>query len=91
MDSGLELFREHPIDLIITDFHIQQGSGRRLLGAVRKIHPTIPVFLITGTPFVNEEDFAVYNFDKVYLKPFSCRALISEAIKAVARSNQCPM
>src|SRR5688500_1509422 len=70
MDKGLVLFRENPIQLVITDFHIVQGSGRRLLHEVRKIRWT-PVFLMTGTPFLDTEAVAAMPFDKVFIKPFT--------------------
>jgi DNA-binding response OmpR family regulator len=78
MDSALVFFKKEIIEIIVTDFHIKQGSGRRLLYEVRKIDTVIPVFLMTGTPFVSEEDFRVYGFEKVFLKPFPLHAICDE-------------
>ena len=78
MDTALRLFTEHRIDLIITDFHIAQGSGRRLAYEIRKLSAQVPIFLITGTPFVREEDFTHYGFKRVFLKPFLIRDLMNE-------------
>jgi DNA-binding NtrC family response regulator len=83
MDLALDLFKRHPIGLVITDFHIQQGSGRKLVHEIKKIRPDTPVFLITGTPFVTEADFIIYGFDQIFLKPFSIESLISAVKKAL--------
>ena len=83
MDFALELFHRQSFDLVITDFHLQQGSGRRLLNALRKESADLPVFLITGTPFVSEQALSTFRFDVVFLKPFSFRALLEEIEKAL--------
>jgi DNA-binding response OmpR family regulator len=80
MDMALALFAENEIDLVVTDFHIRQGSGRKLLHEIRKLRPTVPVVLITGTPFVGLEDFSIFGFNQVLLKPFS----VSELLRAVS-------
>ena len=82
MDQALILFRGNPVDLVITDFHIQHGSGRRLLNEVKKLREGTPVFLITGTPGVDEDALSVMRFNKVFSKPFSAAALMKEVKKA---------
>jgi DNA-binding NtrC family response regulator len=83
MDQALELFRLHSVGLVITDFHIQQGSGRKMVHEIKKIKPETPVFLMTGTPYVTEADFTIYGFDKIFLKPFSLPALLEEVRKVL--------
>jgi DNA-binding NtrC family response regulator len=82
MDSALAIFHGNAISAVITDFHIQQGSGRRLLYEIRKGNGQVPVFLITGTPFVKESDFANLGFTKVFLKPFPPDDLVDELKRA---------
>lgn len=79
MDAALSLFKARQIDLILTDFHIQQGSGRRLLYEIRKFNSKVPVFLMTATPFIDESSLSIYSFSKVFLKPFLMEDIVSEA------------
>jgi CheY-like chemotaxis protein len=50
-DSGvraLEVIRESPVDLIITDMRMPVMDGLDMLVQVRKTHPQVPVILMTG-------------------------------------------
>lgn len=87
MDEALQLFKAHPIDVVVTDFHLQQGSGRKLLQEVRKINPEMPVFLMTGTPYVEKEDFSIYKFNDVFLKPFPSDQLIQAVLAVCPAKN----
>jgi two-component system capsular synthesis response regulator RcsB len=49
-DELLEKLREHPCDLLITDFMMpveDQNDGLRLLERVRREHPTLPIIVVT--------------------------------------------
>jgi two-component system, probable response regulator PhcQ len=50
-DSGreaLELFKKHPIDLVISDHHMPEMSGIDLLKLVRVRHPHVVRIILTG-------------------------------------------
>ena len=50
-DSGreaLELFQQHPIDLVISDHYMPEMSGIDLLKLVRVRHPHVVRILLTG-------------------------------------------
>jgi two-component system capsular synthesis response regulator RcsB len=49
-DELLEKLREHPCDLLITDFMMpveDQNDGLRLLERIRREHPTLPIIVVT--------------------------------------------
>jgi two-component system capsular synthesis response regulator RcsB len=49
-DELLEKLREHPCDLLITDFMMpveDQNDGLRLLERIRREHPTLPIVVVT--------------------------------------------
>jgi two-component system response regulator AtoC len=85
MDQAVELFNSASFDLVITDFHIAQGSGRRLLNEIRKTNKEVPIILITGTPYVDKNDFLIYGFSEVFLKPFRVSVLLAAIEKALKR------
>jgi DNA-binding response OmpR family regulator len=81
MTLALGLFESRHVDVVITDFHIQDGSGRQLLHKIRRQNLTIPIYLMTGTPYVDESALLVYGFSKVFLKPFLPQEIILELKK----------
>lgn len=51
--QALEILREHPPDLVLTDLQMPEISGLELVEAVQRDFPLIPVILMTG--FGSEE------------------------------------
>jgi DNA-binding NtrC family response regulator len=45
---ALAFFKEHPIDLIISDLRMPKLTGIELLSAVRALNSTVPFIIITG-------------------------------------------
>lgn len=46
--SALEYLHEHPTDLVISDFKLEDTDGVKLLMKLRSIAPDLPVLIITG-------------------------------------------
>jgi DNA-binding NtrC family response regulator len=46
--SALELFKAHPVDLILTDFQMPHATGLDLLRAAREIHSAAAVIIMTA-------------------------------------------
>ena len=46
--EGLGHYEKHPIDLIITDYRLPDGTGLEVLDQVLNTHPELPVILITN-------------------------------------------
>lgn len=47
-EAGLEIFRKHKVDLVLTDLKLPEKSGLDVLQAVREENPMIPVVLMTA-------------------------------------------
>jgi DNA-binding response OmpR family regulator len=47
-DEALSLFRGGEFDLIILDYHLNQGDGLSCLNHIRQIDQTVPVIAISG-------------------------------------------
>jgi len=48
VESALDRLRVRPFDLILTDLKLGERDGLDLLREARRLHPSLPVFLITG-------------------------------------------
>ncbi|MBA2407385.1 MAG: sigma-54-dependent Fis family transcriptional regulator [Chitinophagales bacterium] len=47
-NRGLEKLAEHPYDLVLCDFRLQDTDGRELLKKIKSLHPKTSVIIITG-------------------------------------------
>ncbi len=75
-DEALEIFRQTPVDLIITDIMMDNGDGFELVQGARKIRPEIPVIFITGYEVDNARERAAdLGADGFLAKPFSIQEL----------------
>jgi CheY-like chemotaxis protein len=45
---ALEIFREHPFELVVTDFKMPGMNGIELIAALRDLAPSLPVILLSG-------------------------------------------
>lgn len=75
--EGLELFKKHNIDLVITDYKMFEMNGRELLKEIKSINPNVPVYCLTGYEILTHEDH-IFLFDKVFVKPMSPIEIIQE-------------
>lgn len=47
-EDGLEQFRSHNFDLVVTDFRMPKMDGRELIKHIRSMKPNMPVVLVSG-------------------------------------------
>ena len=70
-EVALELFREKPCDLVISDISMSNISGIDLLFSLKQIYPDVEVILITGYASVETAQAALEGGAYRYLKkPF---------------------
>jgi YesN/AraC family two-component response regulator len=86
--EGLELFREHRPDLVITDILMPEMNGLAMIEAIRQIDPHTPIIVTTA---FNETDYLLkaieLGVDKYLMKPIKTASL-NKALLEVARSLQ---
>ena len=46
--SGLALFKDHPIDLVILDHFLPDTSGAEVAAEMKRLNPDVPIILMTG-------------------------------------------
>jgi PAS domain S-box-containing protein len=54
VDGALQLFRAHPIDLVITDHLLGRKTGTEMSAQMKRLKPTVPIVLLSGTHGVPE-------------------------------------
>ena len=74
VDSGKEALlaiQDREINLVLTDIRMPKVNGLQLMKKIRKLHPEIPILLISGEPITEEMAETVGSSDGFLAKPFS--------------------
>lgn len=69
--DALEAIKTREIDLVLTDIRMPKTDGLVLMGKIRKLHPEIPILLISGEPVPDDMSKLVKSADGFLTKPFS--------------------
>ncbi|MFL5807111.1 MAG: response regulator [Roseiflexaceae bacterium] len=72
--EALNIFRQQPCDLILTDQRMPVMRGIELLTAVREMGSAVPVIFITADVIVEEQALQA-GANAVFFKPVSIRQL----------------
>lgn len=49
VEDALELFRNNPVDLVVTDHLLGRKTGSEMSGAMKRLKPHVPIVLLSGT------------------------------------------
>jgi len=85
--EGLDLFRENPADLIITDIFMPEQDGHTFIHQILQAFPKTRIFAITGhrsfepEPYIDLDIARVLGAVQVFAKPLK----ISEIIAAIQK------
>ncbi len=83
---ALEILKEGPVDIVITDLKMPEVSGMELLRIIREMYPHITVIVITGYSTVETAIEAMKLGALDYLpKPFTADQVVVVVNKAVER------
>ena len=83
--DGLELFKQHTFDAVLTDWNMPRMTGLELLKAIRATQSTVPVILITTEAEKGRVLEAVQAGVSDYLvKPFETEGLRKKLRKFLA-------
>ena len=86
--AAVEMLRDQPFDLVLTDFHMPDMDGFELLAHVREHYPDTPAIMMTGQSSVQHAVQAMASGAVDYLpKPFAVDAL-AERVMGQIRSRR---
>jgi CheY-like chemotaxis protein len=72
--EALELVREQPFDLVLTDLRMQPVSGADFGRQVLELRPETPIILMTGySGTLDAEGVRRLGFRELLLKPYTAR------------------
>lgn len=54
VEDSMRLFRENPVDLVITDHLLGRKTGTQMSKEMKKLYPQVPIVLLSGTQSVPE-------------------------------------
>ena len=81
--EGLELNREHPADLIVTDMIMPEMDGLETIMAIRRENPDAKIIAISGGGRNSPEDYLVlanhFGADRIFNKPVDLAGLATAA------------
>jgi DNA-binding NtrC family response regulator len=90
-EEGLELFRQTPCDLVITDMVMPAKDGLQTILDLRKEKPDLPVIAMSGGGAISKERYlAVAGYlDRVITiaKPFSVGAIAEAVVKLLSEAG----
>ena len=82
---ALELLTHQDIGLVISDVHMPGANGYELLSSIKRLHPYLPVVLMTAYGTVAQAVAAMREGATDYIvKPFDAKALIDMAQRQLA-------
>ena len=87
--SAVEMLRDQPFDLVLTDFQMPDMDGFQLLAHVREHYPDLPAIMMTGQSSVQHAVQAMANGAVDYLpKPFAVDALAERVLGQIRAQRE---
>ena len=47
-EGGFELFKQHPIDLVIADHSLSEKTGTQIAKEMKELKPEVPILILSG-------------------------------------------
>ena len=85
-EEALEIFRNEPVDLVITDIEMPGMTGEELLGAIREERPLFPVVAMSGSS--EPEEVLQVGFDGFISKPFDIESVQEQVLEFLSRKRR---
>jgi len=82
-EEALNLFQQHPFDLVITDYRMRGMDGLTLAAGVRRLRPHAPIVLVTAYPDEVRERARHMSLFAILEKPVSVKDIRTTALKAL--------
>lgn len=88
-EEGIEKFKAHPFDLVLTDLGMPKISGWEVGKIIKDLNPKVPTVMITGWGVeVDRQKMQASGIDRILSKPFTFEEvsrIVSEAMERTER------
>lgn len=88
--SALKILLERPIDMIISDYLMPQGSGLHLLHGLREKQIHVPAIILTGFSDLTREEVLGFGAKEMFFKPVKWSSLIQFVGELLQTRNPFP-
>lgn len=87
--EAFEIVKRHPIDLVLSDVRMPNGTGVELLGWIRARHPDTPIVVLATGYSDLKEDLLKIGATAMVGKPFDRKELLDmvDALLGLAKKN----
>ncbi len=79
-EQGLRLYREEPVDLIITDLIMPEKEGIETIIELRKDFPDMKIIAISGGGYIGTKDYfqmaKILGVQRTFTKPVAIKQLL---------------
>lgn len=89
--GAVALFRQQPFEVVLLDYHLEQGNGLECLRQLRKLDPIVPIIVVSGLapPEVAAELLEAGADDFLSKENLSGERLARSLSEAVERADAC--
>jgi CheY-like chemotaxis protein len=81
--EGCELFRRHPVDLVVLDYFLPDSDGGAAAAQMKRDKPEVPIILLSGAIDCPDDAAAIDAFISKADSPSTMLEKISELLKNV--------
>jgi YesN/AraC family two-component response regulator len=85
---GLELFKAHRPDIVITDIKMPEMGGVQMADKIRAIKSDTKFIILTGDPGKSLDQVSGFGFDHYIMKPVVFGALFAAITQCLAEIGQ---
>lgn len=87
-DAALALLTQRSFHIVVTDYTMPEMTGDQLIVCIRKLHPDLPIIMITAFPDHQVLTQSIGRADVLLLKPFTREALRAAIDKVLTSRSQ---
>jgi CheY-like chemotaxis protein len=88
--EGMQLWREDPADLVVTDIHMPGQSGLEMIAQLRALAPEVPIIVISGSHDPDDpalpRDLRLRTRLRLVPKPFTLSEILTAARDLLAEA-----
>jgi len=90
-NDAIRVLSSEEVDLILSDYYMDDGNGQDLLDYVRRHNPSVPPFIMmTGQAGVTAAELQRSGLQEFLTKPVSSRSLVEIIARYLAKSPASP-